>query len=134
MQLGLHLKKMVGSDKHNNRVNCGMEKINFYKDIIQEELTYQASKHPSNAPSLEQQLIVDKERKHFLVMILGWHDYDYVHNCVFHVEVKSDMVYIHEDNTNIMLAERLIEKGIPKSSIIPAFMPSYERAIHAFAS
>ncbi|MEM0993447.1 MAG: element excision factor XisI family protein [Bacteroidota bacterium] len=110
-----------------------MDRINAYKDIIKEELCYQASKSPSNAPDLKQQLIFDEERSNFLVIISGWQDYAYVHQCIFHVEVKEGLVYVHEDRTDIVLVDILIEKGIPKSVIVPSFLPIYERELGAYA-
>jgi len=110
-----------------------MDRINKYKDIIQEELCCQSSNDLSNAPDLKQQLIFDEARTHFLVVISGWQEYEYVHQCIFHVEVKEGLVYVHEDRTDVVLVDRLIEKGIPKSVIVPSFLPVYEREMGDYA-
>jgi hypothetical protein len=46
---------------------------------------------------------------------------------------KDEKICILENRTEIEVADYLIEKGIPKSDIIPAFLPSEARQLAGFA-
>lgn len=110
-----------------------MERIEKYKDIVQEELTYRASIPIANAPEVKRHLIINHDRTEFVVLSIGWHNKSYRHNLVFHVGVKNGKVLIYEDNTDIGIADKFAENGIPKSDIILFFLPDYAREISGFA-
>lgn len=110
-----------------------MDRIEKYKNIIQEELTYRASIPIANAPEVKRYLIINKDRTEFVLLSIGWHDKSYRHNLVFHVGVKNEKVLIYEDNTDVGIANKFAESGIPKSDIILFFLPAYAREMSGFA-
>ncbi|MCB9295797.1 MAG: XisI protein [Lewinellaceae bacterium] len=111
-----------------------MDKVTKYKTIIEEALSHQASIKISNLPAIEQQLIIDESGGQFLLLNVGWQNKRYIHGLVIHIQIKNDKVWIHEDMTDIDIAGKLIEQGIPKSDIVLGFVAPYARGIEGFAA
>ena len=111
-----------------------METIERYKEIIITELTYRRSIPILNAPDLERQLVVSKGETEFLLLSYGWHKKRYRHNIVFHLEIKHRKVWIHQDNTDVGIATKLVEGGIPAKDIVLGFLPAYAREMSGFAA
>lgn len=111
-----------------------MDKITTYKGIIEKVLAHQASIKISNLPAVERQLIIGEGKEQFILLHVGWQDKRYVHGLVIHVQIKNDKVWIQEDMTDIDIAGRLIEQGIPKSDIVLGFVAPYARSIAGFAA
>lgn len=106
-----------------------MEKIALYKKIVRELMVEIAAISPSDE-SVQTQLIMDEERGHYLLFSVGWED-DYREYTPFlHVDVnEKGRVLIQHDGTDLKLALLLAEKGIPKSDIVLAFHPMYQRPL-----
>lgn len=110
-----------------------METIDKYKEIIHQELSYRCTIPIANAPSLKRHLIVTKDGSEFLLLTMGWHKKHYRHNLVFHVEIKDGKVWVHEDKTDVGIATKFVENGIPKSDIVLGFLPKYAQEVSGFA-
>ncbi|MEZ4887795.1 MAG: element excision factor XisI family protein [Chitinophagales bacterium] len=37
---------------------------------------------------------------------------------IFHLQIKGDKIWVHEDNTDLEIAEVIARAGIPKSKIV----------------
>ncbi len=110
-----------------------MEKIAQHKSIVKEELAYYQSIKIYNAPQLARHLIINATETEFLLMDVGWFKDRYISDLVFHLEIKNDKVWVHADNTDIEIAEKLAQAGIPKSDIGLAFVPSYAKDMVEYA-
>jgi len=110
-----------------------MDKIENYKIQIAEEFKYQVSKRVSNTPDTQMRLYVGEDKNHFILFNIGWQEKRYIHTLFFNVEIIGDKVWVHEDNTDIDIAECLIKRGIPKEDIVLGFVPKYARDIEGFA-
>lgn len=102
-----------------------MEKINKYKNLVEEELKYQQSIKIANGPNLKRHLVINESKTEFVLLDVGRFNKRYISGLVFHVEIKEGKVWIHEDNTDINIADNFARLGIPKSDIVLAFLPSY---------
>lgn len=110
-----------------------MEKIAYYKSIVKEELAYYQAIKIYNAPQLTRQLIINTNETAFVLLDVGWFNDRYISDLVFHIEIKDDKVWIHADNTDVEIAEKLAKAGIPKLDIGLAFVPSYAKNMVDFA-
>ena len=99
-----------------------MDKIRHYKNIILKELDQWVGYHNSDMPGIEYQLIIDKSEQQFILLSVGWHNEEYSHNWLFHLQIKDKKVWIHEDLTDVGLANILQQKGIPKQDIVLGFV------------
>lgn len=110
-----------------------MDKVTRYKQLIQEEMEYQASIRLANMPDVASKLFVGEDKKQFILLYIGWQDKRYLHHFLFNIEIIGDKVWVHEDATDISIADKLIERGIPKEDIVLGFVPMYARDIEGFA-
>jgi hypothetical protein len=49
---------------------------------------------------------------------VGWNQKEYVYGTLVHIDIKNGKVWIQRNNTEINLAERLVERGISKENIV----------------
>lgn len=104
-----------------------MERMNEYRKIIKEELNLWAGYQNPDMPEIEYQLVVDKAEEQFILLSVGWHNNTYVHNWLYHLQIKDNKIWIHEDLTDVGIAAVLEEKGVPKSDIVLGFVEPFLR-------
>lgn len=67
-------------------------------------------------------------------MRVGWKDSERTHQCVLHIDIKSDgKIWIQEDWTEVGIANELAKAGVPKSEIVLGFYAPYRRGDTEFA-
>jgi hypothetical protein len=111
-------------------------KIKLHQRILSEYLEDYARIRNDVPPStLEYQVLIDIERGHFQVTRLGWHERRYYFMVLFHLDIKEDgKIWIQQNNTEVLIAEELVAKGIHKSDIVLGFRPDYMRPASGFAA
>lgn len=103
-----------------------MAKLGQYREYIQKLLTKYGS-YKSSEEDVEIQLIFDTARDHYQILEIGWDGYDRVYNCVIHLDIKDEKIWIQRNMTDIQIAEELTEMGVPKEDIILGLQPFYQR-------
>ena len=84
--------------------------------------------------SIKNHVIVDKERNRYQLVILGWRDDNrFVHSVAFYIEIQNGKIWLHQNNTEAMIADELVEKGISKNDIVLGFVAPSLRASSGFA-
>lgn len=111
-----------------------MGMIEAYKQVIHKEFTSRAKGRIANAPELSKHLIVNADQSEFIVLTVGWHKKKYHHGVTFHVEIKENKVWIHQDNTDVDIASIFVAEGIPKSDIILGFLPWYAQEVQEYGA
>lgn len=111
-----------------------MDKVREYKTIVAKIVQEVADMTPSDESS-ETQMIIDFERGHFVLFSVGWYDNKREYLPFVHLDVKSDgKIWIQHDGTDLVLAQWLIDKGVPKKDIVLAFhAPARRELIPEFA-
>lgn len=104
-----------------------MDKVKKYTKIIEKELNSWIQNGKVDVPEIELQLVVDRERSQFILLALGWKEEEYVHDWLFHIQIKEEQVWIHEDQTGVGIVKILQESGIPESDLILGFIEPYMR-------
>jgi hypothetical protein len=102
--------------------------VNGIRQILLSELNKRASRRASNMPLVQRQLVVDADYRHFVLMAFGWAKSRYIHQCLIHVELIADKIWIHEDLTDPGIVEALRENGIPSRDIILGYVSELERS------
>ncbi len=95
-----------------------MEKLTKHRNILLKELQVWNNYTSSIQPKLKYQLFIDKEEVNFLVLCIGWHNNEYRHHTVFHIELKEDKVALYALNVGFDLLGNLIKAGIEEDDII----------------
>lgn len=98
-----------------------MDKITNYKKIVGDIAQEIADMTPSDDIS-ETQLIMDPERGHYVLFSLGWHNNKREYLPFVHIDVKPDgKIWIQHDGTDLVLAQWLIDREVPKEDIVLAY-------------
>lgn len=106
-----------------------MDRLTEHKAIVRRLVEEIASITPSNERS-ETQLIIDEERGHYLLFSVGWGNNRREYVPFVHLDVRPDgKVHIQHDGTDLKIAERLVEEGVPKGNIVLAFQSPNRRAL-----
>ena len=111
-----------------------MDKVEKYKKIVREIVREIAAMTPSDESS-ETQMIIDEEQGHFLLFSVGWYQNKREYLPFVHLDVKPDgKVWIQHDGTDLVLAQWLIDRDVPKHDIVLAFhAPARRELIPEFA-
>lgn len=109
-----------------------MATVAEYRERIQKLLAdYQ--KAPFLQEGVETQLIVDTQNDHYQLVNVGWENDRRVYGVAIHIDIKGDKIWLQQNLTDQLVAEDLVEMGIPKDRIILGFQPVYMRKHTDFA-
>lgn len=108
-----------------------MDRIEAYKNWVANLIDKYAGYQPINL-NVDRQSIIDHAHGHYQLMSVGWKDNERIHNCVIHIDIINDKVWIQQDRTDVGVAEELVELGVPKEDIVLAFYPPYKRPYTGF--
>ena len=109
-----------------------MDKLEQYRKYIQEILETIVTDN-SNAGEIEEELIIDQLRDHYLLVNVGWKDQKRNYGNSIHIDIIEGKIWIQRDLTDLCVAERLLEKGVPKEDIVLAFYSPSHRKLTDFA-
>lgn len=106
-----------------------MDRINIYKSIVREVVQSVAALAPSDEFS-ETQVVLDDERGHYILLDIGWQEKKRTYLPFLHIDVNPDgKVWVQHDGTDLIIAEQLAQKGIPKSDIVLGFRAPHVRPL-----
>ena len=81
----------------------------------------------------EVQLILDVERNHYLIMLVGWHNQRREYGSLIHIDIKDNKIWIQSDGTEVGVANELVEAGVPQPDIVLAFKSPFKRQFTDYA-
>jgi XisI protein len=110
-----------------------MDKIVIYREIIQALLT-EIGSYKSLHPEIETQLLFDTTRDHYQILKTGWRDLKRTYGIVIHIDIVNGKAWIQQNATDLLIAEKLVERGIPKEDIVLGFHAPYKRQYTEFAA
>jgi hypothetical protein len=111
-----------------------MDRTLAYQNIILDLFDEYADYWQGNQ-GVDNHIIADKEQHRYSFVLVGWQDGKrYVHTIAFHLEIKNGKIWIHQNNTEAMIADELIERGVDKQDVILGFVPPKERIYTKFAT
>ena len=85
-------------------------------------------------PNLTYQAIIDHESKNYLLIRTGWRESKNYYLVIYHFQIAEDgKVWVHQDNTDSIIVDDLLEAGIPKDQIVLAFHAPERRPDTDFA-
>jgi hypothetical protein len=104
-----------------------MDKMNKYQKIVKAYLEKEASERFPDQPGLKHHLVQADDGRSIILLVMGWHNGKYHYFIANHIELQGNHIFIHEDNTDIPLAEKLVELGIPASYIKCSYLDPVEQ-------
>ncbi|MCB1156271.1 MAG: XisI protein [Leptospiraceae bacterium] len=99
-----------------------MSKLDIYKLAIAEILNSYDGKIPEGDGRIEFQKVIDEKNGHYVLFSVGWTEDSRIHDCIFHINLKANKIWIQEDNTELSLGHLLNDKGIPEEDIVLAYL------------
>ncbi|MBP0027137.1 XisI protein [Roseofilum sp. Guam] len=99
-----------------------MDKLEFYRETIEKILRRHADM-PYSYGEIDEHVIIDRDRNHFLLFDVGWQQKRRVHGCITHVQIIDSKIWIQRDGIEDGVTEELLEAGVPKSDIVLGFQP-----------
>jgi hypothetical protein len=109
-----------------------MDKITYYQNSIIEIIHAHATYKRSDTPNVRSQVVIDKENNQFLLLSVGWHLGKFVYTVAFHFTIVADKIWIQQNNTDILVADELMQKGIAAQDIILGFIAPDLRVYSGF--
>lgn len=64
------------------------------------------------------ELILDKERDHYLLLDVGWKGKEYIYDPFIHIDIKDEKIWVQRNFTDIELGEKFSALGIEKQDIV----------------
>ncbi len=111
-----------------------MDKIKKYQKTILDYLhEYAEDMYSRDKSGLETEIVVDKENHHYQLVRVGWSDDRFSHYCPLHFDIKDGKIWLQVNNTEELVAEELVKRGIPPSDIVLGFHHKEMRPYTGFA-
>ncbi len=96
------------------------EHIALYQTLVKELLSqYRALRTECS----EVELLFDDAHKHYMAYRVGWNKHRRIHFCLVHIDICDDLVIIQANNTEDMIDEELVRRGIPQERIRLGLLP-----------
>ena len=103
-----------------------MDKLTNYRQYIQVFLQEQ-TKGKVVGGDMETEVVFDLERDRYLLIDLGWQEHQRIYNCVIHLEIRDDKIWIQRNQTDKSITDVLITMGVEEEDIILGLQPPYIR-------
>jgi hypothetical protein len=110
-----------------------MDKTLKYQQILNDILEEYGQIKKSLTPNVKHQTLIDATKKHFLLLSIGFYNQKFVYNPVFHFDIIDNKIWIQQNNTDVLIADELQERGVEKSDIVLGFVPPHAREFSGFA-
>lgn len=104
------------------------DKIMLYQQIVQELLIGYAQNKPAYG-DIEVETIFDTQRNHYQIMHLGWQHNRWIHQCVMHLDIRNEKIWIFYNSTEHDIAADLVRLDVPKQDIVLGFHPPFMREL-----
>ena len=111
-----------------------MDRTAEYQRIIKQVLGEIAGYSNGSGPEgVDHVAAFDDEHGQYLLMSIGWRGTKRVHSLPVYVRLKNGQVWIEDDWTDLILADRLIAAGISPDDIVLGFPPPPKRQASGLA-
>ncbi len=111
-----------------------MDKTLKYQKIII-DLLNEFSEFWQSKRGVKNQVMADKDNHIYQLTMFGWQNGKrYVHLIAFHLEIINGKIWIHQNNTEAMIADELMEKGVAREDIVLGFIEPEARVYSGFAA
>jgi XisI protein len=109
-----------------------MNKIELYQQYIKQILTKHAQMS-ADKDTVKPQLIFDTENDHYQLAYVGWQGDKRVFGPVMHLDILNGKIWIQYNGTEELVADRLVELGVPSSDIVIGFYSPFKHQYTAYA-
>jgi hypothetical protein len=108
-----------------------MATLETYRKYIQQLLTEHAKLVWDDR--IQPEMIFDLERDRYQLVYVGWRGSDRLYGTVLHLDIIDGKIWVQQDGTEVGIANKLVELGVPKQDIVLGFDPPKMRHYTDFA-
>lgn len=109
-----------------------MDIVEKYRQLIKQLLSEHAYVS-IDADTVKPQLIFDLENDHYQLSFVGWEGDKRVFGPIMHFDIIQGKIWIQYNGTEELIAERLVELGVPPSDIVIGFYSPFKRQFTPYA-
>lgn len=109
-----------------------MDRVSEYRRILRRLIEEYARYKPSHG-QIDMEAVIDAGENHFELMQVGWDGPRRIHGSVIHLDLIDGKVWLQFNGTNQLIAEELVEAGIPAHDIVLGFQTPDIRRHSGFA-
>ncbi|MFY7807008.1 MAG: XisI protein [Limnoraphis robusta] len=109
-----------------------MDSVETYIQCVKQLLNDYGSIPISNEPDVHNEVIFDTEHHRYLLLSVGWSKGKRVHHTVMHIDIIDEQIWIQANNTDRLIAEELVEAGVPPEAIVLGLQPPDVRPYTAY--
>jgi XisI protein len=111
-----------------------MDKLTHYKSIVKDIVTDILHLQDEGSNNMVVQPITDDVNGQYLLYNNTWQKERRQYGCFLHLEVnKSGKIWIHHDGTDLIIAQKLLDSGVPHEDIVLGFRAPIVRPDTGFA-
>jgi hypothetical protein len=104
------------------------EKLIIYQQIVQDLLMEYSQNKPAYG-DIEVETVFDTQRHHYQIIHLGWQHNRWIHQCVMHLDIRNEKIWIFYNSTEHDIAADLVSLGVLKQDIVLGFHPPFMREL-----
>ncbi|MEY4904822.1 MAG: hypothetical protein RLZZ292_2637 [Bacteroidota bacterium] len=109
-----------------------VRKLKKYQSYIETFLEEEAADRTSS--SINWEVVTDTKHHHYQLVETGWYNKKHIYRVLFHLQIKeNEKIWLLVNNTDILVAEELVKKGVASSDIVLGFQPENVRQYTGFA-
>jgi len=90
--------------------------------------------HIPHREAIQARLLFDDQQLTYVLIEMGWWQKRYLHNCLLHVEILNEQVWIQFDGTETGIWAELIAAGIEAQAIRLGFRPSHDNIVQSMVA
>ncbi|MFB2896545.1 XisI protein [Aerosakkonemataceae cyanobacterium BLCC-F50] len=82
---------------------------------------------------IKAETIFDTERDRYQLVYVGWQGSKRVYGVVLHLDIINGKIWVQQDGTEVGIANKLVDLGVPKQDIVLGLDPPVMRQYTDFA-
>lgn len=110
-----------------------MDKVKKLKKATLKVLADYQKQFKQTSQNIKNQIIADDKNNHFQFLWTGWKGDQHIFSIAFHIDILQDKIWIQKDNTEVGVANLLVENGVAKDDIVLAYFSPAHRKLTEFA-
>ena len=109
-----------------------MEKITQFQQAIIQVLEAWLPETSRTKDDIRNILITDKVNHHYQLLRMGWSGERHVFDPLIHFDIIDGKIWLQANNTDVDVAEDLVQAGIAREDIVLGLQPPFIRAFTAY--
>lgn len=99
-----------------------MERVKKYKKLCEKLVQGIYKEFLGSDDDIRNQIISDRDTGNYLLLMNGWRGESRFYGILIHLEIsETGKIWVHQDNTDLIIVEKLLDQGVPKKDLILGF-------------